>query len=307
MEVGIKDIASYIPSEGIDNIEQGLKFGESREFVESKLGPYFLPRKSTDQDCSDLCVAAIENLVSKNENFNKNDVQLVVVVTQNGDEEKLPHTAALVQKKAGLPKSVAAFDLSLGCSGYVHGLYAVKGFMQAAGLENALLITSDPYSKIIDPNDRTTAMLFGDAATATWIGAQPKFKIGSALFGTDGHGADALRVKDGVFSMNGRQVFNFASINVPKQIKELLVKSDYDESDVDAYILHQGSAAIIDAIAKRFSKPERFIKNIGATGNTVSSSIPLLIEQYAMNSDWNKIVLSGFGVGLSWSSAVIYK
>jgi 3-oxoacyl-[acyl-carrier-protein] synthase III len=82
----------------------------------------------------------------------------------------LPHTAAIVQDKLGLPTHVAAFDISLGCSGYVYGIYAMKGFMEAAGLKNGLLVTADPYSKIVDPEDRNTTMLFGDAATATWMG-----------------------------------------------------------------------------------------------------------------------------------------
>ncbi|WP_299569739.1 ketoacyl-ACP synthase III [uncultured Shewanella sp.] len=307
MEIGIQAIASYIPTSSIDNVEQGSHFGETAEFVESKLGPVKLPRKAEEQECSDLCVAAIEQLVKQQPSFDKEKIDALIVVTQNGDGEKLPHTAAIVQQKAGLPKTIAAFDVSLGCSGYVYGLYIIKGLLQAAGMKQALLITADPYSKVIDTSDRVTSMLFGDAATVSWISQNPVFKLGPVLFGTDGEGAESLQVQEGILSMNGRQVFNFASMNVPKHIKELLAVCELTEAEVDAFLIHQGSAAIVDTIARRFTDKKRFIKDLKDTGNTVSSSIPLLIEKHAMNSEWNNIVLSGFGVGFSWASALMYR
>ncbi|GGP44971.1 ketoacyl-ACP synthase III [Shewanella saliphila] len=307
MEIGIKAVASYIPSTSIDNLEQGRHFGESAEFVESKLGALVLPRKNPHQDCSDLCVEAIEQLAKQQPSLEKENIDALIIVTQNGDGENIPHTAAIVQKKAGLPKTIAAFDVSLGCSGYVYGLYIIKGLLQAAGLKQALLVTADPYSKVIDPADRVTSMLFGDAATASWIGHDPVFKLGSVLFGTDGNGAESLQVKEGILSMNGRQVFNFASVNIPRHIKELLAVCDMSEVDIDAFLIHQGSAAIVDTIARRFTDKNYFIKDLKDTGNTVSSSIPLLIEKHAMNSDWKNIVLSGFGVGFSWASALIHR
>ena len=266
-----------------------------------------LPRKTQQQECSDLCVAAIEQLAKQQPSFQRENIDALIVVTQNGDGENIPHTAAIVQEKAGLPKTIAAFDVSLGCSGYVYSLYIIKGLLQATGLKQALLITADPYSKIIDPSDRVTSMLFGDAATASWISHNPVFKLGSVLFGTDGNGAGSLKVQEGFLAMNGRQVFNFASVNVPKHIKELLAVCKLTDTDVDAFLIHQGSAAIVDSIARRFTDQNRFIKDLKDTGNTVSSSIPLLIEKHAMDSEWQKIVLSGFGVGFSWASALIYK
>jgi hypothetical protein len=110
--------------------------------------------------------------------------------------------------------------------GYVYGIYAMKGFMEAAGLKNGLLVTADPYSKIVDPEDRNTTMLFGDAATATWMGEDAPWQLGKAKFGTDGSGAPHLKVSDGVFFMNGRQVFNFALLKVPAHLHELLEESE---------------------------------------------------------------------------------
>lgn len=306
--IGIKNIASYVPTAGVDNYAQGAKFDKDEEFILGKIGSTFLPRKDAAQETSDLCVEAVNKLLENNPQLSRESIDVLIVVTQNGDEEGLPHTAAIVQDKLGLSTNVAAFDISLGCSGYVYGIYAIKGFMEAAGLKNGVLVTADPYSKIVNPEDRNTTMLFGDAATATWMGQDAVWQLGKAKFGTDGSGSPHLKVSDGVFFMNGRQVFNFALLKVPAHLHELLVDSGLQPDDIDAFCIHQGSAAIVDAVARRFEdKPEKFIKDMVETGNTVSSSIPLLLEKHVLDSTWTRVALSGFGVGLSWGSAIIYK
>ena len=304
--IGIKSIASYVPVDGLDNCAQGAKFGKDRDFIFGKIGSSFLPRKNDIQETSDLCVEAVRALFAANPSLDTSSIDALIVVTQNGDAEGLPHTAAIVQDKLGLPTHIAAFDISLGCSGYVYGIYALKGFMEAAGLKNGLLVTADPYSKIVDPEDRNTTMLFGDAATATWMGEDAPWQLGKSLFGTDGSGAEFLKVNDGVFFMNGRQVFNFALLKVPAHLRELLDQSELSADDVDLFCIHQGSAAIVDAVARRFEEePEKFVKDMLETGNTVSSSIPLLLEKHVLGSLHRRVALSGFGVGLSWGSAII--
>ena len=248
--IGIKSIASYVPAEGLDNYAQGAKFGKEQDFIFGKIGSTFLPRKDVTQETSDLCVEAAKNLFAANATLDPASIDAVIVVTQNGDAEGLPHTAAIVQHKLGLTTAVAAFDISLGCSGYVYGLYAMKGFMEAAGLKNGLLITADPYSKIVDPEDRNTTMLFGDAATATWMGEGATWQLGKSLFGSDGAGAEHLRTTDGKFFMNGRQVYNFALVKVPAHLQQLLDASELKSDDIDLYCLHQGSAAIVDAVTR---------------------------------------------------------
>ncbi len=307
--VGIKSIASYIPAGRIDNIAQAAAFDRDAAFVESKIGTPTLSVKDAGEETSDLCAVAVQNLLAKNPALRLEDVEALVVVTQNGDGEGLPHTSAIVQKKAGLPQHVACFDVSLGCSGYVYGLYVLKGFMEAIGLKNGILVTCDPYSKIMDRSDRMTTLLFGDAATATWLGDDPLWELGPAKFGTDGNGADHLFVKDGFFHMNGRQVFNFASLKIIPHMQEVLEQAGLSLDTVDAFCLHQGSGAIVDAIAKRLGENgDRVVKNMFGAGNTVSSTIPLLMEHYAFeDSAWKNLVMSGFGVGLSWGSAVLFR
>lgn len=304
--IGIKSIASYVPAEGVDNYAQGAKFGKDQDFIFGKIGSTFLPRMDANQETSDLCVEAVNALFAANPLLDPASIDALIVVTQNGDADGLPHTAAIVQHKLGLSTGIAAFDISLGCSGYVYGLYAMKGFMEAAGLKNGLLITADPYSKIVDPGDRNTTMLFGDAATVTWMGEDARWQLGKARFGTDGSGAEFLKVNDGVFFMNGRQVFNFALLKVPAHLRELIEESQLTADDIDLYCIHQGSAAIVDAVARRFEEqPAKFIKDMTETGNTVSSSIPLLLEKHVISSQHERVALSGFGVGLSWGSAII--
>ena len=310
MMIGIKSIASYVPAAGVDNYAQGAKFGKDEEFILGKIGSAFLPRKDDAQETSDLCVEAVNRLFANNPGLSRDSIDALIVVTQNGDEEGLPHTAAIVQHKLGLQTHVAAFDISLGCSGYVYGIYALKGFMEAAGLKNGLLVTADPYSKIVNPEDRNTTMLFGDAATATWMGEDAPWQLGKSMFGTDGSGAEFLKTTDGAFYMNGRQVFNFALVKVPAHLNELLAASELESCDIDAFCIHQGSAAIVDAVARRFedgAQPEKFVKDMLETGNTISSSIPLLLEKHVLNASWKRVALSGFGVGLSWGSAIIYR
>jgi len=305
--IGIRAISSYVPELKINNIEQARALGETDDFISRKIGAIELPCMPEGMDTSDMATAAAKKLVS-NHGLSLDMVDAVVVVTQNGDGEGLPHTAAIVQDKLELSGHVAAFDISLGCSGYVYGLSIVKGLMEQAGLKNALLITADPYSKVVDRRDRVTTLLFGDAATATWLTEDSVWKFGKPMLDTDGSGAENLVVNNKTLHMNGRQVFNFASKQVPKQIKEFLLNNSLEPTDVDMYCMHQGSASIVDAVARRFPEvSERFISDIRQTGNTISSSIPLLLERFLEKNDINRIIVSGFGVGLSWATNMIYR
>ena len=306
--IGIKAIASYLPPSVEGNFEKAVCFGEDANFVLKRLGVRQLPKRLPDQETSDLAQEACKQLFLDNTNLSPDDVDLLVVITQNPDGEGLPHTSAILQQKIGLKKSVAAFDISLGCSGYVYGIAAITGFMKEVGFLNGILVTADPYSKVIDSNDRTTSMLFGDAATATWIGKEPDWILESSSFGTDGEGARFLQVKNNTLNMNGRQIYNFAKQKVAVEIKNLIAGQGIDEQDVGCYILHQGSAAVLDAVIQNFpDTANRFVRDMELTGNTVSSSIPLILQQKIHESELKRILLCGFGVGLSWASATIVR
>lgn len=303
--IGIRSIASYIPAHTIDNVQQARGFGEGEEFARTKVGALQLPRKAETEDTSDLGSKALSALLSKS-GLRSEDIGAVVLVTQNGDGAGLPHTSAIVHQKLGLPRNVAVFDISLGCSGYVYGLSVLTGFMQASGIDNGVLITADPYSKIVSPQDKNTTLLFGDAATATWIGKDPEWTVLPGSYMTDGGGAKNLMVENGHLAMNGRQVFNFALINVPIEIRRLLERERMNECDIDLFCLHQGSASIVEGIARQFPMCQsKFVLDMERTGNTVSSTIPLLLEKHLDPSGMKNVLLSGFGVGLSIASTII--
>lgn len=304
--IGLKAIASAIPAHHIDNYKQGADFGEKASFIEDKIGAHKLPLMDETEDASDLGAKAVQALIAQSD-LNPDDIDALIVVTQNPDGYGLPHCSAHLHRKLGLSNRVAAFDISLGCSGYVYGLSVMKGLMENAGLKNGVLVTADPYSKVIDRKDRVTSLLFGDAASASWLCADGSWKIGTPVLQTDGAGADNLYVDDETkLHMNGRQVFNFAATSVPRQINAWLTQHERAAEEIDLFCLHQGSAGIIDAIARRFPAiRDRFILDIANTGNTVSSSIPLLLERHVMNSDAKTVLVSGFGVGLSWATNII--
>ena len=203
-----------------------------------------------------------------------------------------------------MPKKCAAFDISLGCSGFVTGLAIVKGYLAATGGRRAILFTADPYSKILNADDRNTVLIFGDGAAATLISETPNWRIGPAFdCGTDGRKSAALSVgADGKLVMNGRAVFDFCALNVPGSIQRVLTSNGLDKADVDAFVLHPGSKYIVDTIHERLKIPA--IPFPATYGNTVSSSIPLILRDMDPARQ-RTVVVSGFGVGLSWATTIL--
>lgn len=303
--LGIKEIASYLPETKKSNYDKKEKFELDDDFIENKIGVKLQCLKESDEKASDLCVKAYENLIQKLD-INKDHIDCCVVVTQNPDFN-IPHTSAIVHGKLDLPQNCACFDISLGCSGYVYGLSNIIAFMKNNNLKNGLLFTADPYSEIIDKDDKNTALLFGDGATVTYVSEDALFVPQEFSFGTNGKSYAELLCEDKLY-MNGRAVFNFTATTIPKHIQALLEKNNLTDSDVDKYVLHQGSKYIVDTIRKRLKVDEVKVPfDMLEYGNTISSSIPIILEKEISKKENRIIVLSGFGVGLSWASAIIKK
>ena len=304
VQVGIRAVSVYRPAATIDNLALGAGLEADSAFIVDKIGMLALARKDPAEDTSDLAVAAVKKLAVEHD-LALEKLDCLVLVTQNPDRAGLPHTSAIVHKKLGLPPRCAVFDMGLGCSGYVQGLSVIQAWMSAQGFAHGLLVTADPYSKIIDPADRDTALLFGDGATATWITYDCEWHLGATEFGTQSNQCDALtRDANGHLKMNGRAVFNFAATQVPASIERLLAKAKCSLDDIDLVLLHQGSRYIVETLAKRIGANERAIFAAGAYGNTVSSSIPMLLAENTPASA-KRLLLCGFGVGLSWASCIL--
>jgi 3-oxoacyl-[acyl-carrier-protein] synthase III len=301
--IGITEIGSYIPSRRLSNIERKEQFETDEDFIYNKIGVVQVAVKDADEDTSDLAVKAFLNLETK-VTINRNEIEAIILITQNPDSN-IPHTSALIHKALDFPESCACFDISLGCSGFVYGLSVIKSFMESNQMKKGLLFTSDPYSKVIDPKDKNTALLFGDAATVTYITDEPVYKADHFTFGTIGKESSSLTCSQNVLSMNGRGIFNFAARYIPIDLKNLVAKSNLNVADIDKFIFHQGSKYIIDTLIKRTGiDSNKVIFDIKNYGNTVSSSIPVILEKI-LHQEHKYIFISGFGVGLSWSSSIL--
>ncbi len=303
---GIKEIGVYIPETLISNFDKKEKFEMDDNFIIDKIGVKSVSLKDDNDNTSDLCVKAYKNLRSKID-INIENIDILLVVTQNPDFN-LPHTSAIVHGKLDIKEQCACFDISLGCSGYVYGLSAITSFMEQNNYSKGLLFTCDPYSKVIDEDDKNTSLLFGDAATVTLIDSNPIFTLGKGNYGTIGKNNEFLICKDGVLSMNGREIFNFAAKYVPTDIRNLLEKNSINPESIDLFVFHQGSKLIIDTITKRLNlNRDKVVYDIEEYGNTVSSSIPIILANEIQSSEKKIILISGFGVGLSWSSNILFR
>lgn len=309
--IRIKNIASYIPEGCEYNAAKKALFEIDDDFIVNKIGVECVSRKLVDEDTSDMCVKAFRTL-EKKVPLSINEIDCIVVCTQNPDGCGIPHTSAVVHGKLDAPEDCATFDISLGCSGYIYSLSIVKSFMESNGFKNGLLFTADPYSKILDAEDKNTILLFGDAATVTLLGlkeeGKPEWSPVNFSFSSRGKDWESLHNNSGKLQMNGRAVFNFSATAVPIQINKLLESAKRTVDEIDLFVFHQGSKYIIDTLQKRLNlPPEKVARSLSTQGNTVSSSIPIILENSLQRPDINRILLSGFGVGLSWASCILEK
>jgi 3-oxoacyl-[acyl-carrier-protein] synthase-3 len=306
-DFAIREIGAYIPETRIDNLGRIGALGYAEDALRDKIGILATARKAPGEETSDMCVRAWEDLANKlgNDVLDPSSLDLIVVVTQHPDGHGLPHTSAILHGKLGLPTKCFAFDISLGCSGFVAALATVKGFLATTGGRRAVLFTADPYSKSVSEDDKNTAMIFGDAATATLIEPGTDWKIGAFDLGTDGSSHGALeRDGEGVLRMNGRAVFNFCALNVPKSVNATLEKNGVTREGIDTFVFHPGSKYIVDTISTRLQLTPPAALDCAGYGNSVSSSIPLVLaglDRGAMRT----VFVSGFGVGLGWASCIL--
>lgn len=304
--VGIEDIAVYIPPARISNFDRKAQFQFDDQFIEEKLGVAQVAVKGEGEQTSDMGVAAFQALVQKS-GLDPARVECLFVVTQNPDLN-LPHTSAMMHGKLDLHACCACFDISLGCSGFVYGLAVIESFMERHALRCGVLVTADPYSVVVDPNDKNTAALFGDAATATLLGRHPRFTSGKFTFGTYGKGYEELICRNHTLHMNGRGVFDFAVRRVPEDVRALLKHNGLQEEEVDKFLFHQGSKFMVRTIVNQLKlDPAKAPFDVREYGNTVSSSIPILLEKELENEAVKTLVICGFGVGLSWASGMLFR
>lgn len=332
-DTGILGLAAAIPKMVIDNYQYTLHFPEDqvKEIVD-KVG-IKERRFADDKTCSsDLCFAAAEKLLEESD-IDRNEIDLLIFVSQTPDY-RMPATAFLLQDRLGLSKNTIVFDINMGCSGFIYGLAVVYGFMQQQGIRKALLLDGETRSKVYSPKDRKTAFLFGDGGVAALIGRDEKFGQSYFSLNSDGSRESLIKINAGGYRipssteslkekvvdefgnirseeqgyMNGADVFNFVIREIPNDIKNILEYSNVDRESIDYFLFHQANDFMNSYLIKKLKLPiEKVPSTIAKFGNTSSVSIPLTIvsELQEKLKSRKQLMLSAFGVGMSWTSAVI--
>ena len=276
-------------------------------------------RRMADPDVctSDLCFSAAKVLLERIA-WDPASVDGLILVTQTPDYV-MPSTSCVLQHRLGLPETCAAFDVGLGCSAYVYGVWLANSLLASAACKRILLLTGETPSKFVDPKDRATALLFGDAGTATALeaSADPSMQAHYIMM-TDGSGADDLIVPGGSFRnrfpeddaqycvhMNGGHVFDFTRKRVPALIDDLLAMSGRASRDFSYFVFHQANEYLIKFLASKANIDLAQVPfSIADFGNTGAASVPLTLAMAGVpeagDPDGYHVMLLGFGVGLSW-------
>lgn len=332
--VGITALSACVPSRVIDNYHYDLDIWPEEEIkkVVDKVG-VAERRFVDDKTCaSDLCLAAAEKLISDN-NIDKSEIDLLLFLSQTPDY-RMPATSILLQDRLGLLESTMAFDIQLGCSGFINALSIVYAMMQNKGFRKALLLNGETRSKVYSRKDRREAFIFGDAGVAAIIERNEKFGESHFSLNSDGSRGELIMIPGGGYRnmssaetlkekvvdeygnirtdengfMNGADVFNFVIVEVPKDIKRLMAATGEDIQKLDYYVFHQANAFINNYIAKKMKLDKgRIPWTIHKYGNTSSVSIPLTIvsELKDKMEGEKKLMLSAFGVGMAWATAIV--
>lgn len=327
----IKGISNYLPEKVITNEELVAEFPEwSVDKVAKKVGVYSRHVAAVDETAGDMAEKAALKLFDEY-HISPQEIDFVLLCTQSPDYF-LPSTACILQHRLGIPTSAGALDYNLGCSGCVYGMAMAKGLIAGGIAKNVLVLTSETYNKYLHSSDKSNRSIFGDGAAACLVSTEGIAEIGELVLGTDGSGADKLIVKTGAarcrkqtgyhdvddeghsryddyLYMDGGGIFNFTLDAVPAMMKNVLSKNKMEKDDVDFYVFHQANKFMLNTIRKVCVLPkDKFYVNLEQTGNTVSSTVLIALKQCLENGAIHKgmnVMVSGFGVGLSWGGTIL--
>jgi len=319
MKVAIRATEYYLPPKTEDGNTLKAENPEWRiDDIENKTGVRTRYISEPHETATDLATAAAEKLFASG--VHKDAVEFLILITQSPDY-KLPTSACILQDRLGLNQSCLAFDVNLGCSGFVYGLAIGGGLIEAGIARSGLVICSETYTKYIDKSDRTCRPIFSDGASASLITSSDQDQLGPFELGTDGSGFANLIVRssgardavagapDSKLSMNGSKVFMFTMNMVPKCVKALLEKAGKTTDDVDLFVFHQASKIVIDNVIRLLDLPEdKVFINYDRLGNTVSASLPMALKDAVEDNrvkTGDQIMLVGFGVGYSWGACLV--
>lgn len=321
--VQILSSGSYVPDLVVTNDDLRSRWGFDSDWIKQRTGILARRHARPDQATSDLCVEAARDAI-RNSRVNPADIDLVVCGTFTPDHASCPSTACLVQDKLGL--DAPALDVSAACAGFMYALVTAAQYVATGNSQLALVIGGDCNSRIVNPSDQKTYPLFGDGAGAVLIGpGDPHQGLLCYQMGADGSGgplldrpaggtrrpATALDLEQGqqFLQMDGRNVFKWAVHLLTDTIELVLSKAGMSPHDVSLFVLHQANVRIINAAMEQLGIPEeKVFLNLQKYGNTSGGSIPIALNeayQQGLINRGDTIVMSGFGAGLAWGTAVV--
>lgn len=318
MTIRIMGTGSYLPENIVTNDDLAKIMDTSDEWIASRTGirkRHLVKEETTAQMSAKAAKQALKEAGLKAE-----ELDLIIVGTLSGDYVT-PSTACEVQAMIGADKAVA-FDVNAACSGFMFAMNTAYAFIQSGIYQNALVIGAEILSRLMDWNDRSTCVLFGDGAGAAVVTADEKGLLGFVQ-GSDGTKGMVLACKnrlnnnpliknsvepDHVF-MDGQEVYKFAVSTVPASIQAVLEEAGLEVSDIKYFLLHQANIRIIESVAKKLNQPiSKFPTNLQECGNISAGSVPVLLDFVNKSGKFvrgDKIVLAGFGAGLTWGAAVL--
>lgn len=317
MGVRIAGLGKAVPKMVLTNEKLSERVDTSDEWIKSRTGienRCIAVTETTEQLATS---AALEAILAAN--IEAYDIELVIVATVSPDTT-MPSTACLVARNIGADRATC-FDITAACSGFVFASEVAISMMKQGSYQNALVIGAEVLSKMLDWEDRGTCVLFADGAGAVLYTKSEENQVLAIETGSNPKGADQITLPAGVgnhtfykveerkqiIQMAGRDVYVFATTTVPESIRAVLEKTQITPEEVAVYILHQANSRIMDSVAQKLGVPkERFFKNLSHYGNTSAASIPMaLYDAKPLLKTGDKIILSGFGAGLTWGTMLL--
>ena len=314
--IGITGLGTHVPERVLTNDELAQLVDTSDEWIVERTGIRERRIAAQDEALTDIALPAARTALDE-AGVEAADVDLLVCATVTPDM-MFPTSSALLADELGMPKA-AAYDLLAGCTGFVYALAQAYAMLAAGLAQRALVVGGDVLSKILDWQDRSTLVLFGDGAGAVVLEAVDHGGFLGFELGADGGGGENLWLPgsgsrhfddpDSFVKMNGREVFKFATRIMVYSAEQILAECGKTVEDVDVYIPHQANKRIIDyAVGKLGIPPEKTVVNVDRYGNTSSGSIPLALTDARVEGrlhDGALILMTGMGAGLTWGSALI--
>ena len=331
--VGIAGISGCVPHQVVKTLEYTQYFSaEDVAKLAEKTGIYERRFAASDVCSSDLCFAAANRLFEEM-NVRREEIDVLLFISQTADY-RMPATSIILQNRLGLPKSTIAFDINLGCSAFLYGLSVAYALLSQPNVRKVLLLDGETRSKVYSPKDRKTAFLFGDGGIAAIIERGEKYGESYFSLNSDGSKESTIKINGGGYRhpsstetlrervvdeygnirseeqgyMDGETVFNFVAKEVPRDIKGLCAYTGRDLQSFDYYVFHQANNFMNQFLAKKLKiDTGKMPSTISKYGNTSSVSVPLTIvsELQGKNRSRLSLLLSAFGVGLSWGTAFV--